>query len=87
MYDSLDLDSLHGGKATSFLFFFLSSVQLGFDEGMRIDLKTNTSLRIFDLSFHSFQVFANLNDIFGMMFHVVFKAAGNVNQRLQVHFL
>ena len=27
------------------------------------------------------------NDIFGMMYHAVFKAVGNVNQRLQVHFL
>ena len=28
-----------------------------------------------------------VNDIFGMMYHVVFMAVENVNQRLQVHFL
>ena len=28
-----------------------------------------------------------VNDIFGMMYHVVFKPVGNVNQRLQLHFL
>ena len=37
--------------------------------------------------FWSFFVQFFANDIFGMMYHVVFKAAGNVNQRLQVRFL
>ena len=42
---------------------------------------------LYTRNFDFFLAQSFVNDIFGMMYHVVFKGVGNVDQKPQVHFL